>query len=71
MMLLFTNPYDLVIVETRIGAIDGLVVWRAENGSAYVVLSYASVPTLERECTDPTEANGDASDHEAEYVDHW
>jgi PAS domain S-box-containing protein len=46
LLLLFTNPYDLVIVETRIVKTDGLVVWRAENGPAYVVLSYVYVLTL-------------------------
>jgi len=32
LLLLFTNPYDLVIVETRIVKTDGLkIVWRAET----------------------------------------
>lgn len=46
LVLLFTNPYDLVIVDARIVEVDGLIVWRAENGPAYVLLSYAYVLTL-------------------------
>ena len=47
-VLLFTNPYDVAIVETRIVEVDGLVVMRATTGPARVALSftYASVIAL-------------------------
>ncbi|MDG5820679.1 histidine kinase N-terminal 7TM domain-containing protein [Natronococcus sp. A-GB7] len=38
--LLFTNPYDVAIIETRIVDADGLVVWRADRGPAHVALSF-------------------------------
>ncbi len=38
--LLFTNPYDLVIVETRIIDVDGLVVMRTQTGPAHILLSF-------------------------------
>ncbi|WP_394742801.1 histidine kinase N-terminal 7TM domain-containing protein [Natronococcus roseus] len=38
--LLFTNPYDVAIIDTRIVDADGLVVWRADRGPAHVALSF-------------------------------
>ena len=39
-ILLFTNPYDVVIVETRIVEVDGLVIMRATTGPARVAFSF-------------------------------
>lgn len=39
-MLLFTNPYNLAIVETHLIDVDGLVVLRASRGPAHVALSF-------------------------------
>jgi PAS domain S-box-containing protein len=38
--LLFTNPADVVIAETRIVEANGLVIWRADRGPAHVALSF-------------------------------
>ncbi|WP_165875278.1 sensor histidine kinase [Natrarchaeobius chitinivorans] len=38
--LLFTNPYDLVTVETYLVDVDGLVVLRTTTGPAYAVFSF-------------------------------
>ncbi|MCU4750454.1 ATP-binding protein [Halobacteria archaeon AArc-curdl1] len=39
-VLLFTNPHDVVIVDTRIVEVDGLLVMRATTGPAHVALSF-------------------------------
>ncbi|MFP8889289.1 sensor histidine kinase [Natrialbaceae archaeon A-CW2] len=39
-VLLFTNPHDVVIVDTRILEVDGLLVMRATTGPAHVALSF-------------------------------
>lgn len=39
-VLLFTNPYDVATLETRVVETNGLVVFRAERGPARVALSF-------------------------------
>lgn len=39
-ILLFTNPYDVATLETRIVETNGLVIFRAERGPARVALSF-------------------------------
>ncbi|WP_276256498.1 histidine kinase N-terminal 7TM domain-containing protein [Halomontanus rarus] len=40
LLLLFTNPYDIVIVEWWVTEVDGLLIMRTESGPAHVAFSF-------------------------------